>query len=130
VPVDKLKNNPKCGNCKTFLEIPQRPIDVTEANFNQEVSACPGVVLVEFWSPQCSHCTKMSPVVDELAREKAGILKVTKVNIDQEQSLVARFGIRGTPTFMLYRNGKKLTEISGDMSKTELEFWIDYSLKS
>lgn len=99
VPVDKLKDNPKCGKCKILLEFLKTPIDVTGINFDKEVLSWPGAVLVEFWAPQCGHCRMIAPVVGELAHEKAGILKVVKVNIDKELSLRQRFGIQATPIF-------------------------------
>jgi thioredoxin 2 len=127
VPVDKLMNKPKCGKCKFLLEISERPFDVTAANFDQEVLTWPGIVLVEFWASWCGHCRMIAPVIEELARERAGLLKVVKVNVDIEPSLGARFNIQATPTFMLYQNGRKLNEIAGALPKRELEEWIDFS---
>jgi thioredoxin 2 len=127
MPVDKLMNKPKCGKCKSFLEISERPFDVTAANFDQEVLTWPGIVLVEFWASWCGHCRMIAPVIEELARERAGLLKVVKVNVDIEPSLGARFNIQATPTFMLYQNGRKLNEIAGALPKKELEEWIDSS---
>lgn len=121
-------DNPKCGKCKTPLDVPRRPIDVTVADFDQEVLAWPGLVLLEFWTPWCGHCRMMAPVLDELAGERAGLLKVVKVNVDNEPSLGARFGIQATPTFLLYQNGKKLSEIAGALPKIELERWIEFSI--
>ncbi|MDH5767768.1 MAG: thioredoxin TrxC [Nitrospirota bacterium] len=127
VSVDKLMKNPRCGNCKAFLEIPQKPIEVTTANFDQEVLEWPDVVLVEFWAPWCGHCLIMAPILDKLAHERAGLLKVVKVNVDNEPSLGARFKLHATPLLVLYRNGQKLNEIIGALPKTELEAWIDSS---
>ena len=128
VPVDKLMKNPKCGKCKELLEILERPFDVTPANFDQEVLTWPGIVLVEFWAPWCGHCRMIAPVIEELARERAGVLKIVKVDVDNEASLGQRFNIQATPTFMLYQNGRKLNEIAGALPKKDLEEWIDSSL--
>jgi len=120
--------HPKCGKCKNFLELRRTPIDVTLANFDREALSWPGAVLVEFWSPRCGHCMRISPVIDEIARERAGSLKVVKVNVDSEPVLGGRFGIRGTPTFILYRHGNRISDISGATPKEQLEAWIDASL--
>ncbi|OGW51924.1 MAG: thioredoxin [Nitrospirae bacterium RBG_13_43_8] len=130
VATGRLTDNPKCGKCKTFLEFPDRPVDVTAANFDQEILVWPGVVLVEFWASWCGACRMISPAIDELARERPGLLKVAKINVDYESSLGARFGIKATPTFLLYQNGRKLNEIAGALPKTDLERWIDSSIRN
>ena len=130
VPADRLMDNPMCGKCKSSLEFPKRPVDVTAANFDQEVLSSPGVVLIEFWASWCGACRMIAPVIDELAHERVGLLKVVKVNVDYEASLGARFGIKATPTFLLYQNGKKLNEVAGALPKTELERWIDSSIQN
>jgi thioredoxin 2 len=128
VPTDKLTSNPRCGKCKALLEIPRTPIEVTASNFDNEVLMWPGVVLVEFWSPRCGHCLSIAPIIEELAFQKAGLLKVVKVNVENEPSLAMRFNIRATPTMILYRNHDKLSEVAGALSKSQLEAWIDSSL--
>jgi thioredoxin 2 len=120
LPESRLTEDPKCGKCRSFLELRRTPVDVTSANFDREALSWPGTVLVEFWSPRCGHCLRISPVVDEIAREKAGILKVVKVN--------ARFGIRGTPMFILYRHGNKVGDIPGAPPADQLKAWVDASL--
>jgi thioredoxin len=121
-------DHPKCGKCQSLLEFPNKPVDITEANFDREVLEWPGVVLVEFWASWCGACRMVAPVIDELAHEKAGLLKVAKVNVDYEPVLGARFGVQATPTFLLLQNGKKLNEITGALPKAELERWIDRSI--
>lgn len=125
VPVDKLQSQPKCGKCKNLLEISTIPLNVTTASFDKEVVAWPGSVLVEFWNPWCGFCRIMAPVIDNLARERAGVLKVVKVNLDNEPYLGARFAINATPTFYLYRNGIRLGDISGAVPKEQFDAWIN-----
>src|SRR4030066_460198 len=93
VPTDRLREGPKCGKCKTSLEFSDRPVTITAVNFEQEVLAWPGVVLVEFWASWCGACRMVAPIIDELAHERAGLLKVAKVNVDYEPVLGTRFGI-------------------------------------
>lgn len=114
-----------CGKCKASLIVPSRPVDVTGANFDNEVLMWPGYVLVEFWTPRCGHCRMIAPVVDELASEKAGLLKVLKVNVDNDPSLGVRFHVQATPLFLIFRKGKKIGEMAGALPKPQLEAWID-----
>ena len=129
-PADRLAGNPKCGKCGNHLEIPAKPLDVTTAAFEKEVLAWPGNVLVEFWTPWCGYCRVMGPLVENLAREKAGILRVVKVNLDNEPFLGARFSINATPTFYFYRHGVRLADIAGAVPKEQFEAWVDAALSA
>jgi thioredoxin 2 len=84
LPVENMISKPKCGKCKTPLKFLKRPVEVASSDFDHEVLAWPGAVLVEFWSPRCGHCLTISPVLEELAYERAGLLKVAKINIENE----------------------------------------------
>jgi thioredoxin 2 len=121
---DNLSLNPKCGRCKKLLEYPSRPVDVTSSTFHREVLSCPGAVLVEFWSPSCGHCQRLNPLLAQIAAEKAGMLKIVKINTQAEQYLAGQYGIRGVPTLILYRGGKKLRELPGAPTREQLEAWI------
>jgi thioredoxin 2 len=127
-PADRLRSRPRCGKCKRPIEISAELVAGTASNFNQEVLAWPGAVLVEFWSQRCGHCLKLAPVVEGLAHERAGLIKVVKVHVDREPLLASRFQIKATPFMMVFRNGNKLGEISGALPKEQLEAWIDSSL--
>ena len=127
-PADRLKSRPQCGKCKKPIEVSAQLIEGTVSNFNQEVLAWQGVVFVEFWSHRCGHCLKIAPIVEGLAHERAGLIKVVKVNVDNEPLLASRFQIQATPFMMIFRNGDKLSEIAGALPKEQLEAWIDSSL--
>jgi len=125
LPADRLKESPICGKCKSPLNLYKRPIEATVSNFDHEVLAWPGFVLLEFWSPRCGHCMRIAPIVEALAHERAGLMKVVTVNVDNESSLASRFQIQATPVLMLYRNGNRLSDIAGALPKEQLEAWID-----
>ncbi|MCC6345696.1 MAG: thiol reductase thioredoxin [Nitrospirales bacterium] len=127
VPAARLAEHPKCGRCGAALSFPGAPVNVTDSMFPREVLQWPGTVLVQFWSPRCGICRTMAASIQEVARKRAGRLKVALVNVDTEQPLAYRFRIQGVPTFLLYRNGVKVNEITGGMQEYQLESWIDSS---
>lgn len=129
LPSEKLESEPICGKCKTPLEFPKAPVHGTAANFEQEVLHWPGAALVEFWAKWCGACRMIAPVLDRLAIERAGRLKVVKIDVDEEAHFAGHFNIKGTPTLILYQNGRKVNEIAGVLQKVQLEEWIDLSLK-
>lgn len=90
------------------------------ANFENEVNGADVPVLVDFWAPWCGPCKMLGPTIEQLAGEFAGKVKVGKVNVDDNQDLAARFGIRGIPTVMLFKGGKSVGSFVGLKSKDEL----------
>jgi thioredoxin 1 len=88
----------------------------------------PQPVLVDYWAEWCGPCKMISPILDEISREYAGKLKVAKVNIDDNQATPAKFGIRGIPTLMLFKNGNVEATKVGALSKSQLAAFIDSNL--
>lgn len=128
IPASKLRAHPKCGRCSSLLDFPERPVEVTASGFDREVLDHPGVVLLFFWAPWCAHCRAMLSLMEEVAREKAGMIKVAMINSEKETTLAKRFAVMSVPKSVLYRYGKKIDEINGEMRKDQLETWIGYSL--
>jgi len=97
-----------------------KPIEVTDANFKSEVLESTTPVLVDFWAEWCGPCKMIAPVVEQLAAEYAGKLKVGKVDVDSNQQTSMQFGIRSIPTLLVFKNGKVVDQIVGAVSKHTL----------
>jgi thioredoxin 1 len=101
---------------------------VTDDTFEAEVLQAQQPVLVDYWAEWCGPCKMIAPILDEIATEYAGRLKVTKVNIDDNQATPAKFGIRGIPTLMIFKNGNVEATKVGALSKSQLAAFIDSNL--
>jgi thioredoxin 1 len=95
-------------------------IAVTEANFEAEVVNTSTPVLVDFWAEWCGPCKMIAPILDEIANEKGGAVKIAKVNVDESQALSSKFGIRAIPTLLFFKNGAVREQIVGMTSKRDL----------
>jgi len=89
------------------------PVVVTEASFEQQVVRSSEPVLIDFWAPWCGPCRMVGPIVERLAGEMAGRLKVAKVNVDENPNLQAKFGIQGIPTMMIFKDGQMVDRWTG-----------------
>jgi thioredoxin 1 len=98
---------------------------VTDTTFPAEVLQAPLPVLVDYWAESCRPCRKISPNMEEVAKEYAGRLTVTKLNVDENQQTPQKYGIRGIPTLMLFKNGNIESTKVGAVSKSQLTAFID-----
>lgn len=93
---------------------------VTDASFKQEVLESEVPVLVDFWAPWCGPCRMVAPVVEEIAEQYDGKVKVVKVNTDENPSVASQYGIRSIPTLMIFKGGQRVDMVVGAVPKTTL----------
>jgi len=112
----------KCGGPLPWL------VEVSTSEFRGGVEESPVPVLVDFWAPWCGPCRTVAPVLERMAADLAGSLKVAKVNTDQEPALSTRHDIQGIPTLVLYRAGRERDRITGAMPGPSLRSWVESRL--
>jgi len=100
-------------------------LTLTGTNFDQEVLKSPVPVLVDFWAEWCGPCRAVAPILDELASEYDGRVKIGKVNIDQAQELAAQYGVRAIPTLLVFKDGQVSDQIVGLKSKRDFKAKLD-----
>ena len=101
---------------------------ICDDSFEQEVLQAGVPVLVDYWADWCGPCKMISPILDEVAKEYAGKLKVCKLNIDENQATPPKFGIRGIPTLMIFKNGNVEATKVGALSKSQLTSFVDSNI--
>jgi len=101
---------------------------VTDDTFEQEVLQSPTAVLVDYWADWCGPCKMIAPILDEVSKEYAGRLKICKLNIDENQQTPPKYGIRGIPALMLFKNGNVEATKVGALSKSQLTAFVDSNL--
>lgn len=101
---------------------------VTDSSFDSEVLQSNTPVLVDYWAEWCGPCKMIGPILEDVAKDYAGKLKVAKLNIDENQDTPPKYGIRGIPTLMLFKNGNVEATKVGALSKTQLTAFLDANL--
>jgi thioredoxin 2 len=121
VPTDRIQPRlaPVCGKCRRPLPV-GRPQPVTDESFGQDVERSPLPVLVDAWAPWCGPCRMIAPVIDELASELAGRVRVVKLNVDDNPRTAARFNLSSIPTLLVLRDGREIDRLVGVQPKQEI----------
>ena len=101
---------------------------ISDASFDGDVVKADKPVLVDYWAEWCGPCKSIAPILDEVAKEYGDRLKIAKINVDENQQVPARFGIRGIPTLMLFKNGNVEATRVGALSKSQLTAFLDSNI--
>jgi len=98
---------------------------VTDAEFDAQVLQSSKLVLIDFWAEWCGPCKMISPILDEISQEMGDKVEIRKLNIDENREIPAKYGIRGIPTLMLFKDGQLASTKVGALSKAQLDSWIN-----
>ena len=99
-------------------------LEINDDTFDSEVLSADTPVVVDFWAEWCGPCKRLSPNVEAVAKDMEGKVKLVKLNVDENPMTMTKYGVRGLPTLILFKNGKVTATHLGDMSKQKLEEWI------
>lgn len=132
VPPERVQAGatPVCGRCKKPLTLRPHPVAVSDSTFAQEVERSSLPVLVDMWAPWCGPCRSVAPIVDELAAEFAGRLRVAKLNVDDNPITSNRFRIQSIPALLVFKNGQEVDRIIGAQPKSEIVRRVQVTLAS
>jgi thioredoxin 1 len=103
-------------------------VHISDASFEQEVLSANVPVLVDFWAPWCGPCKMIAPILDDLAEQFEGKLKVTKLNVDEHKEMAAKFNVRGIPTLIIFKNGAAHATKVGAVSKPQLVEFVNSAI--
>ena len=123
IPSKDSYKKANCGKCKNSL-LDTSPIDLTTTNFDDIIVNSDLPIIVDFWAPWCGPCKMLAPVLDEISDEFDGKVTIAKVNIDDNPASPGKYGVRGIPTMLLFKNGELKSTKVGATTKSNIVSWI------
>jgi thioredoxin 2 len=123
-PMDAGGKSVRCGRCKTPLSVPGQVLEPGAAQVATLIQSGGLPILLDFYSPTCMPCHRMHPIVESLAKRRAGELMVVKVNTEENAELAGAFRIQAMPTFVVIRRGTEVGRTSGAMPETDFSLWV------
>jgi thioredoxin 2 len=124
VPRDRLRDKPICAKCRTPLiaeDFFDHPVLATDRTFTDVVLSSPNPVVVDCWAPWCGPCRMVAPILDQLASEYAGRVKIAKLNVDENPMTASRYSTQSIPTLLLFKDGNLVDRLVGALPKAEIE---------
>lgn len=124
IPATPPAGAPTCGRCKTGLDVSGAPQAVDADGLARAIASSPVPVLVDFWAPWCGPCRMAAPILEQVGRAQAGRAVVLKVNTEDHPEPSARLGIRGIPTFIVFKEGREVARQSGVLPAPVMTQWV------
>ncbi|MCM3902276.1 MAG: thioredoxin TrxC [Pyrinomonadaceae bacterium] len=123
-------NEAVCARCKKPLPVSSKPVTVTDATFASEVERSTLPVLLDLWAPWCGPCRMIAPVLEQLAVEMTGRVRVAKLNVDENQATAGRFNVRSIPTLLILKSGREVDRLVGVLPKSEITRRLERAMGS
>jgi thioredoxin 2 len=121
-------NEAVCARCKNPLTVSSKPVTVTDATFASEVERSTLPVLLDLWAPWCGPCRMIAPVLEQLAAEMTGRLRIAKLNVDENQATAGRFNVHSIPTLLILKSGREVDRLVGVLPKAEIVRRVEQAL--
>jgi thioredoxin 2 len=131
IPQSRINDRPVCGKCGAQLSIgdfSDQPVDVTDKSFHTDVLSSPEPVIVDCWAPWCGPCRMVAPVLEQLASEYRGRVKIAKLNVDENPRTASQYSIQSIPTMLFFKNGEFVNQLIGALPKREIERHLELLL--